>query len=93
MAKTLFYAVRNEHGLYLQGIEPNENYSYTGTAPTMGNRHTPTEFKTIWENTVKSFEPLTLSNYIKVLLEEYRWETKLPTPFAIIPMGVNDERP
>lgn len=93
MAKTLFYVVRNEHGLYLQGIEPNENYSYTGTAPTMGNCHTPTEFKTIWGNTVKKFEPLTLSNYIKVLLEEYRWETKLPTPFAIISMGVNDERP
>ena len=86
MAKTLFYAVRNEHGLYLQGIEPNENYSYTGTAPTMGNRHTPTEFKTVWQNTIKKFEPLTLSSYIKVLLEEYRWETRLPTPFAILPM-------
>jgi len=72
MAKTLFYAVRNEHGLYLQGIEANENYSYTGQAPTMGNRHTPTEFKTVWRNTVKTFEPLTLANYIKVLLEEYR---------------------
>jgi len=90
MAKTLFYAVRNEHGLYLQGIEANENYSYTGQAPTMGNRHTPTEFKTVWRNTVKTFEPLTLANYIKVLLEEYRWETRFPTSFAILPMKDGD---
>ena len=87
MAKTLFYAVRNEHGLYLQGIEPNENYSHTGTAPTMGNRHTPTEFRSVWKSTMKSFEPLTLANYIKVILEEYRWETRLPTHFAILPMN------
>lgn len=90
MAKTLFYSVRNEHGLYLQGIEPNENYSYMGIAPTMGNRHTPTEFKTVWKNTVQTFEPLTLANYIKVLLEEYRWETRLPTPFAILPWENNE---
>lgn len=85
MAKTIFYSVRNEEGLYLQGIKANENYSYTGTAPTMGNRHTPTEFKTIWGNEVKTFEPLTLANYIKVLLEEYRWETRTPIPFTVIP--------
>lgn len=89
MANTLFYAVRNEHGSYLQGIEPNENYSYTGTAPTMGNRHTPTEYKSVWGGTIKKFEPLTLSSYIKVILEEYRWETRLPTPFAILPMWGN----
>lgn len=85
MAKTVFYFVKNDKELYLQGIEPNENYSYTGTAPTMGNRHTFTEFKTIWGDVAQKFEPLTLSNYIKVLLEEYRWETKSPTSFTIIP--------
>lgn len=88
MAKTLFYAVRNEHGLYLQGIEPNENYSFTGTAPTMGNRHTPTEYKSIWGKDITKFEPLTLASYIKIILEEYRWETRQPTPFAILPMWV-----
>lgn len=93
MANTLFYTIRNEHGLYLQGIEPNENYSYTGTAPTMGNRHTPTEYKSVWGNAIKKIEPLTLSSYIKVIFEEYRWETRLPTPFAILPMGENDEKP
>lgn len=85
MAKTIFYGVKNESGLYLQGIEANENYSFTGVAPTMGNRYTPTEFKTIWGNEVKTFEPLTLANYIKVLLEEYRWETKKSAPFTVFP--------
>lgn len=85
MAKTIFYSVRNEEGLYLQGVKANENYSYTGTAPTMGNRYTPTEFETVWGNEVKTFEPLTLANYTKVLLEEYRWETRTPIPFMIIP--------
>lgn len=85
MAKTIFYSVRNEEGLYLQGVKANENYSYTGTAPTMGNRYTPTEFKAVWGSTVKTFEPLTLANYIKVLLEEYRWETRAPIPFTVIP--------
>lgn len=85
MAKTINYAIRNEHGSYLQKIEINESYSYTGTAPTMGNLHTPCEYSTIWGHDPVTFEPLTLASYIKILLEEYRWETKLPVAFAVIP--------
>ena len=85
MAKTLYYSVQNEHGSYLQGIEPTKEYNRTGTAPTMGNRHTPAEFMTVWGPALKTFEPLTLSSYIKVILEEYRWETRLPVSIAIHP--------
>ena len=42
----IFYAIYMD-GKYLQGIEPNEHYSRTGIAPTMGARHTPAEYKTI----------------------------------------------
>lgn len=58
------------NGKYLQGIEPNEHYSRTGTAPTMGARHTPAEYKTVWDFKIKAFEPLTATNYIKCIFEE-----------------------
>lgn len=61
---------------YLQGIKPNDNYCRSGTAPTMGARHSFCEYKTIWGNRKKYFEPLTLANYIKVIFDENRWETK-----------------
>lgn len=85
MAKTLQYAVRTATFLYLQDIEPNENYSFTGTAPTMGARHSFCEYKTVWGAKEKYFEPLTLANYIKVLLEEYRWEQRPVEAFVILP--------
>lgn len=81
MAKTIEYYLstveRNTYKeKYLQGIEANNEYCGSATAPTMGVRHNFCEYKTIWGNNKKYFEPLTLANYIKVILEENRWETK-----------------
>lgn len=75
MAKTHFYAIKR-NGKYLQGIEANENYATGACAPTMGVRHTLSEYRSIWDKDPKRFEPLTAANYIKVIFEEYRWETK-----------------
>lgn len=85
MAKIIRYIIRDRHGYYLQKIEINENYSHTGTAPTMGNLHTPCEYRTVWGHHPCAFEPLTLASYIKILLEEYRWETRQPIPFTVSP--------
>lgn len=83
--KYLYYSVRIETGLFLQGVEINEDFKRGAVAPTMGNRHTYTEFKTVWGEKQVFFEPLTLSGYIKILLEEYRWETRQPYSFEILP--------
>lgn len=91
MAKTIQYVIRNQNGEYLQGVEINERYSKTGTAPTMGNLHTPCEYTTLWGYNKITFEPLTLVNYIKILLEEYRWENKLAMPFAVLPWSGKGE--
>lgn len=83
MAKTIEYCVK--HGLsYLQGIEPNEQYCKTGVAPTMGAKHSFCEYKTVWEETPKYFEPITLANYIKVIFEENRWETRDIVSFYVL---------
>lgn len=42
---TIKYAIKR-NGLYLQGIEINEKYEKTVTAPTMGNAHVYSEYKT-----------------------------------------------
>ena len=80
----IFYAIYMD-GKYLQGIEPNEHYSRTGIAPTMGARHTPAEYKTIWGESMKTFEPLTTTNYIKCIFEEFRWKNRKPAEIKIIP--------
>lgn len=82
--KTLKYAVEC-NGKYLQGIKPNEHYSRTGTAPTMGARHCFHEYETIWGDEFKVTEPLTTVSYLKVLFEEYRWEEREPIEIEIIP--------
>jgi hypothetical protein len=74
------------NGRYLQGIEPNKHYSRTGTAPTMGNRHTPAEYKSIWSAEPKAFEPLTAASYIKVVFEEFRWKDRKPQDIRLIPV-------
>lgn len=81
----LFYSIKLEPGLFLQGVEINENFKRGAVAPTMGNRHTYTEFKTVWGQKEVFFEPLTLAGYIKILLEEYRWETRKPKSFEVLP--------
>ena len=80
------YYISRKYGTeYLQGAEPNENYSTSATAPTMGTRHTFSEYKTIWDNEPKSFERLTAANYIKILMEEFRWGDCTPFLFQIEP--------
>ena len=83
MAKQFYYYVRRIDGLYLQGIESNDNYSKNACAPTMGTRHSFCEYKAVWGRKKKEFEPLTLTNYIRVILEEYRWESSYPFDFAV----------
>ena len=74
------------NGKYLQGIEPNPSYSRSGTAPTMGARHTYSEYKTNWSKEPKEFEPLTAANYIRILFEEFRWGDRKPNDIKLIPI-------
>lgn len=79
---TIKYAIKR-NGLYLQGIEINEKYEKTVTAPTMGNAHVYSEYKTKWGKEKKYFEQLTAANYIKILFEEYRWKNKKAVDFKV----------
>lgn len=76
MAKGIFMYAIVRDGEYLEKIEPNEHYCRTGAAPTMGTRFTFAEYKTVWGKTPTFFEPYTVVNNLRILLEEYRWETK-----------------
>lgn len=89
MYNTPFYCVRIPTGEYLQGIDINENYSRTGTAPTMGVRHSFCEYKTLWSMKPKAFDYRTLGGYINVLLNEYQWDERLRDPFSVIPCDEN----
>ena len=84
MAKTIFYNIKR-NGKYLQTVEANESYCASGVAPTMGVRHSWSEYKTVWGNEPKNIEPLSVTSYMRILLEEYRWEEKKPTKIEIIP--------
>lgn len=83
---TFRYAIKRG-GKWLQGVEPNSNYCCSKTAPTMGNRFAYSEYKTVWGIEQKSFERLTAGNYIKTLIEEYRWGDKCPMKFQIVPIS------
>ena len=61
---------------YIELKEIKEKYEKTLTAPTMGNAHVYSEYKTKWGKEKKYFEQLTAANYIKILFEEYRWKNK-----------------
>ena len=89
MSKTPFYCVRIPSGECLQGIDINENYSRTGTAPTMGVRHSFNEFKTIWAMKPKAFDYRTLGGYINVLLNEYQWDDRPREAFVVLPCDEN----
>lgn len=89
-AKIIMYTVKRS-GKWLQGIEANANYKRGACAPTMGVRHTYAEYKTIWGDKPKYFEPLTLASYLKILFEEYRWEAKKPMDIKIIPDKIGGE--
>ena len=73
------------NGKFLQSVEPNADYTASGRAPTMGPRHIPAEYKSVWGNVVKKFEPLTAANYIKIVFEEFRWGDRRPANIKIIP--------
>ena len=79
----IMYSVKRGNR-WLKGIVPNSNYVGSGTAPTMGTRYTYFEFNTVWGNEQVTFERLTLANYIKVLLEEYRWGALKPIEFKVV---------
>lgn len=85
MAKDIRYSIKKGKK-YLQGIEPNEHYCCSSTAPTMGNRFSYSEYKTIWGDNPVFFERLTASNYIKIIMEEFRWGDLSHTELKIIPL-------
>ena len=70
------YAIKRGNK-WLQGVKANEKYCCSATAPTMGNRYAYSEYKTMWGDDQKTFEPLTATGYIKTLLEEYRWGERM----------------
>lgn len=69
----LGYSIKR-NSLYLQSVEPNENYCNSATAPTMGVRHSFSEYRTVWGKELKIFEPITAINYLKIVCEQYRWQ-------------------
>lgn len=79
------YAIKRGNK-WLQGVEANEKYCCSATAPTMGNRYAYSEYKTIWGEDQKTFEPLTATGYIKTILEEYRWGDKAAMKFTVVPI-------
>lgn len=83
MAKDIRYALKR-NGYWLQEIEANKNYVKGSCAPTMGARHSFSEYKTIWGKEIKFFEHLTFANYLKVLFEEYRWESRVASDIKIV---------
>ena len=83
MPKDVRYAVKRGRK-YLVDIHPNERYNPYSVAPTMGNRHMPCEACTEWGDEPVYFEPYTLCSNLKVLAEEYRWDSKAPSDIKII---------
>ena len=84
MAKTVLYRIKR-NGKYLQTVDANERYCSSGRAPTMGAKHSWSEYKTIWGDDPRAIEPLSAISYLRTLLEEYRWEEKKPIKIEIIP--------
>ena len=71
----------------ISGIRPNEKYCPNSKAPTMGKNHDHSEFETVWTtDELVTFERMTAINYLRVLMEEFRWGDKEPFPVFILPM-------
>ena len=85
MGKSIFFAAKSGKGLYLQGVDINEHYSRTGTAPTMGVRHSYNEYKTVWGKEFKCFDYRTLAGYMNIYLSETFWGDAKPQTIKIIP--------
>ena len=83
----LYYAIKCGRK-YVKGIEPNEKYTKTSTAPTMGTRYAHSDFVTVLSNEIVYLERLTAINYLRTLMEEFRWGDKEPKKNRIDPKGV-----
>lgn len=68
-----YYISRKNRSEYLQGIEVNDTY-----IQTMGVCHGFSVFMTVWGDKPVAFERLTAANYIKVIMEEFRWGDVAP---------------
>ena len=79
------YAIKRGNK-WIQGVKANEKYCCSANAPTMGNRYAYSEYKTMWGDDQKTFEPLTATGYIKTILEEYRWGDKTAMKFTVVPV-------
>lgn len=79
------YAIKRG-GKFLQSVEPNKHYQPNAISPTMGRCHTNAEYRTVWGKEQAAFERLTAAEYMKILMEEYRWEDKDVMDFRVIPL-------
>lgn len=77
------YAIKRGNR-WLQKIEGSQSYVCGAAAPTMGARHTFSEYQTVWGTEPILFERLTATNCIKILLEEYRWGDLKPMDFKVV---------
>ena len=84
MKGSYVYAIKRG-SKYMQGVKPNQFYSYGAAAPTMGNRHSYTEYESVWGEDPQWFERMTTSNYMKIIMEEYRWGELLAMDLKLIP--------
>ena len=81
---TLYYAIKGGRK-YVKDIEPNEKYTKSSTAPTMGTRYAHSDFVTVLSDEIVYIERLTAINYLRTLMEEYRWGDKKPKKIELIP--------
>lgn len=81
---TLYYAIKCGRK-YVKGIEPNEKYIKSSTAPTMGTRYAHSDFVTVLSDEIVYIERLTAINYLRTLIEEFRWGDKKPKKIELIP--------
>ena len=82
---TIYYAIKFGNQ-YIVGTEPNERYCSSAKAPTMGARYDHSEYKTVLSCKPKYFERLTAIGYLRVIMEEFRWEDKKAKKIQLIPM-------
>ena len=80
----LYYAIKCGRK-YIKGIEPNEKYTKSATSPTMGTRYAHSDFVTVLSDEVVYIERLTAINYLRTLMEEFRWGDKKPRKIELIP--------
>lgn len=80
----IYYAIKCGEK-YVKWIEPNEKYTKSSTSPTMGTRYAHSDFVTVLSDEVVYIERLTAINYLRTLMEEFRWCDKKPCKVELIP--------